>query len=251
MELQEITQFIKRKWQTVVAFTLVFAALALVVSVALPQKYKAEQRLLLVQSYAEDVDPYAATRSTEYLTNLLTEVMYSEKFLTDVTQSGFGVSEDLFPELPKKRKNFWEKTLRTRVVGDTGIIEVNIYHTDQYTADQLALAVGHVLRDSHGNYHSRGNAVVIQTIDQPTVSPRPVQPNIPLASGAGAVLGFIAGLSFIYLFPRKEVFFLKNDEQYRLSPARDHDWSKPIAEPRKFYEESTIKYPRFYSGLEA
>ena len=253
MELQDIIQFIKRKWQTVAVFALVLAGLAFMASVAMPQKYRAEQRLLLVQSYAEDVDPYAATRSTEYLTNLLTEVMYSEKFLGQVIDTGYGISNDLFPEVPKKRKKFWQKTIATRVIGDTGIIDVSVYHADSYVAEQLALAIGDVLTKQHGDYHSRGRAVVIQTIDQPTVSLKPVQPNIPLTTGAGAVLGVVAGLAFIYLFPNREIRLIVSREPYRLSPARGHDWSTPIAEPVEtqaasrsrapMYDVSELKYP--------
>ena len=236
---------VKRKWQAVILFMLLLAALAFVISVFQPQRYKAEQRLLLVQSYGEEVDPYAATRSTEFLTGLLSEVMYSEKFLSQVIASGYGVSDNLFPELPKKRKKFWKKTLRTRVIGDTGIMEVLVYNTDRYTTEQIALAVGHVLSTEHGQYHSRGNAVTIQTIDEATTSLRPAQPNIPLNTLAGAVLGVIAGLAFVYLFPKREIVFFPSGTE-RLVPATEPDWSNPVAEPKSIsdrYEPAELKTP--------
>lgn len=252
-----MTQFIKRKWQTVVVFVLVFTTLAFVFSVVQPQKYRSEQRFLAVSRFAEDVDPYAATRSTEHLTNLLSEVMYSQRFMDEVLSAGFALDEDIFPELPKKRKKAWQKTLGTRVLGDTGIIDVAIFHKDRFVAEQLALAVGYVLRTKHSDYHSRGNAVTIQIIDQPLTSLRPVQPNIPLNTAAGLALGIVASLAFIYLFPDKEFMFYEN-RQHRLVGVSEPDWSKPVAMPGNsltqdpvpvsIYESSEVKYPMNGSG---
>lgn len=251
MELQEMTQFIKRKWQTVVVFILVFATLAFVFSVVQPQKYSSEQRFLAVSRYAEDVDPYAATRSTEHLTNLLSEVMYSQRFMDDVLNAGFALDESVFPESTKKKIKSWQKTLSTRVVGDTGILEVKVYHKNRFVAEQLAMAVGHVLRNTHNEYHSRGGSVVIQTIDQPLTSVRPVQPNIPLNTAAGLALGLVASLAFIYLMPGKEFNFYEK-KNIRMVDATEPDWSKPIAVPQSrvaepvpalTYEQSEVKYP--------
>lgn len=211
MEMFEFVQFVRRKWQTVLAFVLSFVLLAFVGSIVQPQKYRAEQRFLVVQTYAEDVDPYAASRSTEYLTNLLSEVMFSQSFMNQALTSGYAIDRNYFPTEAKKLKKAWQKTVQTRVVGDTGILEVYVYHTDRYQAEQLALAIGQVLRTKHGQYHGRGTAVNIQTIDQPIVSLRPVQPDILINTLVGLVLGFIAGLAFVYAFPKRELHVLNSE----------------------------------------
>ena len=246
-----MTTFLKRKWQTVVLFMLVFATLAFVFSVVQPQKYRSEQRFLVVSAYAEDVDPYAATRSTEYLTNLLSEIMYSQNFLNEVMNSGYALDESIFPEDARKKKKAWAKSLRTRVLGDTGILDITIYHKDRFVTEQLALAVGAVLRTEHAQYHSRAGAVTIQTIDQPITSLRPVQPNILLNTVAGLALGILAGLAFIYLFPDKE-FKFSSKGSHRLVDATEPDWSTPLAIPSGMrevndtmavYEAAEMKYP--------
>ncbi len=245
MEIQELTSIIKRKWQTVLVFALVLGGLAFIVSVFLPQKFRADERLLLVQSHSADVDPYAATRSTEYLTGLFTEIMYSEKFVQQVVQSGFGVTQATFPSEAKEKREFWKKTLRVREKGDTGIIEISVYHQDKYLAEQLALAIGSVITNQHGEYHSRGNAVQIQTIDPVTVTEKPVEPSVPLNTLAGLGLGMIAGLAFIYLFPKKEVNFFAAYEPYNLVPAEEPNWNNPIAVPeiQPAYESSELQTP--------
>lgn len=254
MEIFDLKQFIKAKWQTLTVFVLVLTTLAFAFSLVQPQKYRSEQRFLVVSRYAEDVDPYAATRSTEYLSNLLSEVMYSQRFMNSVLTSGFAVDQSIFPELPKKRAKAWKKTLGTRVLGDTGIIDVSVYHKGRFTAEQLALAVGQVLRSQHSDYHSRGESVAIQTIDQPITSIRPVQPNILLNTAVGFALGLISGLAFVYLFPKREVDFIGR-EKHVLNGVREPDWSAPVAEPSivyenvqpmtvmEGYEASEFKYP--------
>lgn len=230
MEMYEIIKFLKRKWPTVAVFVLGTASLAFLFSIVQPQKYRAEQRFLVVQTYAEDVDPYAASRSTEYLTNLLSEVMYSQSFMNQVFTAGFGVDKNSFPAQDKKLKKAWQKAIRTRVLGDTGILDVSVYHEDRYQAEQLALAVGQVLRTKNSQYHGRGRAVQIQIIDQPIVSLRPEQPNILLNTAAGAVLGLMAGLAFIYLFP-KHAFRFGRDPYDLVVPTID-GLGAPIAMPR-------------------
>lgn len=252
MELYEITQFIKRKWQTITVFVLVFVVLAFVFSIVQPQKYRSEQRFLVVSRYAEDVDPYAATRSTEYLTGLLSEVMYSQRFMNEVLNAGFALDPSMFPEDPKKQKKEWKKTIRTSVVGDAGILDISVYNEDRYITEQLALAVGLVLRTQHGDYHSRGQAVNIQTIDQPITSTRPVQPNIPLNMVAGVVFGLVAGLAYVYLFPKRELKLFKRYDHV-LVGVQEPDWSRPMAVPTmklqnksmpaSLYEDSKMKYP--------
>lgn len=247
MELHEMIQFVKRKWQTVAVFVLVAASLAFVFSIVQPQKYSATQRFLVVQKYAEDVDPYAASRATEYLTNLLSQVMYSQSFMNQALSAGYGIDKSAFPSEPKKQKKAWQKTLSTRVLGDTGILEVTVYFTDRYKAEQLALAVGQVLRTKHAQYHGAGSSVTIQTIDQPITSLHPVDPNIALNTAIGAVLGLIASFAFIYLFPKREIQLRKRGE--RLISRGMPDWSKPLATPSQpfghdFTAEATeIKMP--------
>lgn len=211
MEMFEFVQFVRRKWQTVLAFVLAFTVLAFFGSLVQPQKYRAEMRFLVVQTYAEDVDPYAASRSTEYLTSLFSEVMYSQSFMNQAFVSGYTVDRAEFPTEAKKLKKAWQKTVQNRVLGDTGILEVSVYHTDRYQAEQIALAIGQVLRTKHSQYHGRGTSVNIQTIDQPIVSLRPVQPDVLVNSLAGLAFGLIAGLAFVYAFPKRELHIIPSE----------------------------------------
>lgn len=258
MELQELTQFLKKKWQILTAIVLVFVIIGVIASLAQPRKYRSEQRFLFVQQFDQDVDPYAASRSTEYLTNLMAEVMYSQLFFDQVVKSSITIDQSAFPLEAKDRQKAWKKTLRTNSHGDTGILDVTVYSKDRYQAEQISLAIAQVLKNNHGQFHSRGNSVAVQTIDSAITSLRPVQPNIPLNLGAGAVLGLILGLAFIYLMPDVEWTFGTFKRTPKMNPPREPDWAKPLAVPmaevkqtvqlqsmpRSMYEEADVKLPR-------
>ena len=203
MTPNELRQFISQKWQTLMTFVLVFVVFALMITVVQPKKYKSEQRFLVLQELAQDVDPYAATRSTEYITNLFSKVMYSQDFQDKVIASSSQLSEDLFASEPKERAKDWKKTVSTSVEGDSGILEVAIYFPDRFQARELSFAVANVLKSSHQNYHSRGDSIQIKTIDAPITSVLPDQPNVPLNLLAGLVLGIIFAGIFIFLFPSR------------------------------------------------
>jgi len=248
MELTELTSLLKRKWQTLVVFMVVFTLIALFVSLVQTRKYRSEERFLVLQNYAEDVDPYAVTRSTEYLTGLLGEVIYSQSFMSKVIDQG--IPKSLFPSDEKKAQKAWKKMVRVRVLGDAGMLEVSVYNQDRFRADQIALAIGEVLQTNSSQYHSRGDSVVISVIDGPITSIKPVTPNVPLNTGAGMVAGLLMGLAFIYLYPSKELHFVPNVE---FNAIREHDWTQPMAQPvlaetnlqlqPMMYESADLKHP--------
>ena len=240
MDMQELLNFLKRKWQTIVVFMLAAAVLAFLFSIVQPQNYRADQRFLVVEKYAENVDPYAATQSTQYLTDLLSQVMYSQSFMNQVLSAGYGIDKSSFPSEPQELQKAWQKALSTRVVGDTGILEVSVYFNDRYKTEQLALAVGQVLRTDNGQYHGHGNDVTIQTIDQPITSLYPVEPNLALNTGIGALVGLVIALGFVYLFPKREIHFRRLRASYRLLDRGSQDWSKPLATPKSFSRLSEL-----------
>jgi len=252
MEIHEITQFIKSKWQTMLVCVIGFIGLALLFSLVQPVKYRSEQRFLIVQEYAEDVDPYAVSRSTEQLTNLFSQVMHSQKFFNSVIANG--VDSALFPTEEKKRQKKWQKTLRANSVGDTGLLEVTVYQRDRFQADHIARAVANVLVEQNGQYHSRGESVSIEVIDGPITSVRPVQPNIPLNVAVGAILGLIFSLAFIYLFPKKEFDVVPKfvDQPLHLAGI-DHMYQQPspAGQAPWMYEVADLKHPRKTKSIEA
>jgi capsular polysaccharide biosynthesis protein len=220
MEFFDFIKLIKRKRGTIA--TLVFLIVVITVGLSLlnPLKYSAHSRLLVVQNTA-GTDPYTVSKSNEYLGNLFSEVVHSSSFYNFVLESQYDIDHNYFSGNYDKQIRAWQKTVQTRALNDTGIIEINVYHTDPNQAQQIALAINEVLISKNSNYQGSGQAIKVNIIDQPLVSSYPVKPNLIQNSVLALAGGLMFSLFFIYLFP---------EERYnvRLWTARRHKKLKPI-----------------------
>ncbi|MHB8903518.1 MAG: YveK family protein, partial [Patescibacteria group bacterium] len=158
MEFFDFLKLLKRKKGTI--FTLVFVILVLSLGLSLlsPLKYSAKSSLLVVQN-TNGVDPYTVSKSNEYLGNLFSQVAYSGSFYNLVIDSPYDIDKNYFSGDYNKQIKTWEKTISTKTLSDTGIIEVNIYHPNPYQAQQIALAVNDILINKNSNYQGGGQSI--------------------------------------------------------------------------------------------
>lgn len=203
MEFGEFIKLTGRKKQTI--FTIVFLAVILTItaSLAFPMKYSVRSRLLVIQN-ASTSDAYSLSKSNEYLGNLLAEVVHSSSFYTQVVSSGsYGVDSNYFSGSYSSQIKKWQKTVATKTAGDTGIIEITVFHTDIQEARRIAYGVNDILINQNKNYHGSDN-VRVSIIDQPLVSTFPVKPNIAYNALAAFITSLIFSLFYIYIFPEKK-----------------------------------------------
>ncbi len=202
MEFQEFIKLIRKKGQTIFTIMLVLVVLVLTASLLSPLKYGVKSRLLVVQN-TSNTDAYSLSRSNEYLGNLFAEVAYSSSFYDQVRASKYNVDRNYFTGDYSQQIKKWRKTVQTRTQGDTGIIEVNIYHPQVSEARKISLAVNDILINKNQDYQG-GQNVKISIIDQPLASNYPVKPNLPV-NGFTALFGsFVFALIYIYVFPEEK-----------------------------------------------
>ncbi|MEK7097644.1 MAG: hypothetical protein AAB906_02245 [Patescibacteria group bacterium] len=207
MEINEFFKLIGKRKQTIFAIVLLFVFVASVLTLIQPLRYESRSKLLVLQDFGDNFDPYSAAKSNEYLSNLLARITTSEVFFEEMADSGFNVDGKYFSDRADKKLKIWEKTVVAKAFNDSGIISVNIYHTDRYQTEQIARAVNYVLKTKNSQFYAGGSSVNIKVIDEPIVSKWPVKPNAPLNIGFAVILGFISGLFYIYILP---------DEKYSL-----------------------------------
>jgi capsular polysaccharide biosynthesis protein len=218
MSFGEYLTLLGRKKKTIISVIIIFTLLSAVITFFMPFKYSAQSKLLVMQNNTQGLDPYNVSRSNEYVTSVLGQVVNSNSFLNDVLNAGFNINREYFTDNVDQQIKIWDKTVKSKSVNDAGIINITVYHTDKNQADQIVRAINNVLKANNKNYHSLGDKVDIKVIDQPIVSSKPVTPNIPLNLALGFVFGLIFALSFIYLFP---------EEQYNLSMVPFKEYEKP------------------------
>lgn len=203
MESMDFSKLLRRKAGTI--FTIVFVTVVITVGASLlfPLKYGAQSRLLVVQNTAGN-DPYTISRSNEYLGNLLSQVVYSGSFYNLVLESSYNIDRGYFSGVYRDQLKTWNRTVKTRTISDTGIIEINVYHANPAQAQQIALAVNDVLINKNSLYQGGGQSVKINIIDQPLVSSYPVKPNIPRNSVIALVGSLVMAVFYIYLWPEEK-----------------------------------------------
>lgn len=202
MELETLIKNLKKRKSLLLSITLLVLALVAVITFLQPLKYSVKSRLLIAQNIS-GADPYTVSKSNQYLSNLFSQVIYSSSFFDLVNNAGYNIDDSYFGYNYKRQMKTWKKTVRARSVGDTGILEVYVYHPNTYQAQQISLAVNHVLINQSSNYQKAGNHVSISVIDQPLTSNYPVKPNIILNLIFGLIIGLSSTILYIYLFPIK------------------------------------------------
>ena len=209
MEFNEFLNLIKRKKQTILTLIFVFVMLTIVVSLAQTMKYSVKSRLLVVQNAAGN-DAYSLSKSNEYLGNLFAEVVYSSSFYDQVIASKYNVDNNYFSGSYNQQIEKWQKTVKTKTQGDTGIIEVYVYHPQASEANKIALAVNDILINNNQNYQG-GQNIKVNIIDQPITSNYPNTPNIFVNIAAALFGSFIISLFYIYIFPEEKynLYFFK------------------------------------------
>jgi len=197
-------ELIRSKTQTIFVVMLIFLALTMILTLIQPLKYKTVSKILIIQNFSKETDPYAASRSNQYLSSVLSEVIRSNSFYQEVLNAGYEIEKTYFLQdglVPTDELTAWQRTVSSRPIGDTGVIQVDVYHTSREQAEQISKAVNFVMKARHQNYHGSGDRVSIKVIDDPNTSNFPVKPNIILNTGLALIFGLIFSLAYIYLFP--------------------------------------------------
>jgi capsular polysaccharide biosynthesis protein len=199
----EFTDFIKllgRKKGTILTVVLIIVLLTLGLSLLSPLKYSSQSRLLVVQNTTGN-DPYVISKSNEYLGNLFAQVVYSGSFYNLVMDSPYDINKSYFSGNYNEQMKTWNKTVETKTISDTGIIEINVYHPNSYQAQQISLAINDILMNKNSNYQGNGQAVKVNIIDQPLVSNYPVKPNLLENFFVALASGLLLSIFYVYLFP--------------------------------------------------
>ncbi|MDD5527477.1 MAG: hypothetical protein PHO56_00685 [Patescibacteria group bacterium] len=207
MNIHQFLNLIGKKKQTFVSLLIIFLAIAIIFSAVQPFKYDSNMKLLTIISFKQDIDPYTASRSNQYLSNLLANIVSSGSFFEKIKQSGFNIDTNYFQGSEKQQIKKWNKTVKAKSIADTGIISIDVYHTDRAQAEEIAKAVSYTLQTTNSQYHGFGDGVTLKIIDQPITSNYPVQPNLPLNLSLAIAFAFIFSLCYIYLFPEEKYDF--------------------------------------------
>jgi len=204
MSIQQFVKLILNKKQTLFSLLVVCLSIAIIFSAVQPFKYGSSLNLLTVISMKDTTDPYVASRSNEYLSSLLARVTSSSSFFDQVMSSNFNIDKNYFSGTDKQKMKKWTKTVEAKSIADSGIIAINVYHTDRAQAEEIAKAVAYTLETNNAQYHGLGDTVAIKEIDKPITSTFPVKPNVLINLSLAISFAILLFLGYIYLFPEEK-----------------------------------------------
>lgn len=202
MNSQDFKELLKRKIGSIMTLTFLILVIVLGLSLLQTIKYSAKTKLLVVQN-SVGLDSYAVSRSNEYLGRLFSQVAYSGSFYNLVLNSQYKVDHNYFNGSYAEQIKLWRKTVSTRTLADTGIVEIEVYHPNPEQARVIALAVNDVLMNQNENFQGGGEAVRVSVLDQPLVSDYPDHPNLVYNFFFALAAGLVFSVIFIYLFPER------------------------------------------------
>lgn len=252
MEFNQFWQILISKKQTFFSIMLIALVLVLTISVISPIKYSAQSRVLVMQE-GTSTDAYTLSRTNEYLGNLFSQIIYSSSFFDLVIKNNnYQVDNNYFGIQQSEQLKKWRKTINTRSYGDTGIIQINVYHPAPQQARQIALSVNDTLT-THGYKYSGNENIKINVIDQPLVSSRPTKPNIPYTIAITIISSFVLALIFIYIFPEKKydlnLFSRKKRKKEKINNNDNSTINQAKEEKQEDIVEKSSKLDDYYKEL--
>jgi capsular polysaccharide biosynthesis protein len=226
MKFTEFLKNCKKRRKNIIIITFVIFIVFLFSVIIQPFDYKATSKLLVIQK-DDKSDAYNISRSNQFISGLLAEIVYSDSFFDEVMAKNANIQPGVFSAKLNERRLEWKDAVDTKAIGDTGIIEINTYQRDKKIAEQISMGIAEVLRTNHAAYHGLGDKIEVKIIDRTTVSDWPMRPNIILDLLAGIICGILLGGAFVYFFPDKELRIVrqKNNpaQEYVFSDIADSD----------------------------
>jgi len=221
---ETLSKKIRRKWQTVMILTFIVVAIAFSVSIFMPAKYSSEMKMIIIQNHtSSDVDAFSAAKSAEYLSDILSNVVYTESFIQNMFDAPMEVTKD-FSHSSEERMKIWKKTVDVSKENNTGILTIATYDPSREEAQNIAESIAWALNIRGTKYHGGGKNIKIQIIDGPITSEKPATPNIWVNTLLALIVGFAGAVATVHFFDDFELnLFKRREKDNKKSDKKDDD----------------------------
>jgi hypothetical protein len=158
--------------------------------------YSAQSDFLIVQADASNKDFYTLFKSSEYLGKVLSEAMYSDRFIQAALDTG-KIQDTVLPIGGSDRIDAWKKMIVVNRNAELGMLSVQVRAQSERDAVKTIQAVDEVLVGQNALFRAGDEkSVEIRTLSGPIVRRTPSIERIVLSVGAAFILGM--ALSYTY-----------------------------------------------------
>ncbi|MDD5083319.1 MAG: hypothetical protein PHT88_00080 [Candidatus Moranbacteria bacterium] len=210
MENIEFFGAVKRRMGFIVLAALFVGVASFLFLIFSQEAFKVRTDFLVTQSNGSSQDFYAMSRSSEYVGKVLSEAIYSERFLDAVVETG-KVSASSFPMDKNDKLERWSEEVRVNKNLELGMIQVEVFHDDQKEAVRISQAIADVLTQK--NHLFRGGeekSVEVRVLTGPITENNPSVAQLIMVAIGGFLFGGL--LSLAWIFMRTEMFPKRSEE---------------------------------------
>ncbi len=169
---------------------------------------RATTDLLVVQSSGNVSDYYTMSKSADYLSGILIESIYSEKFLAEM-KTVDSSAVDFLPVDKADRLKAWQKTVSLKKNVNAGIISAEVFGDSSKQTVKISNALIDVLTNKYSLFLGQGQSIEIKVLSGPIAEKNPTLAQIILVSIGGFIIGVL--LNCLWIFYRE-----KDDKTGRL-----------------------------------
>lgn len=200
---------IKARFGWIVLTSILIAAASFLFLIMTQSAFKVRTDFLITQSNSGSQDFYSLSRSAEYAGKVLSEAVYSERFVEAVVETG-KVRSDFLPADKKERLDQWSEMIKIQKNLELGMIQVSVLHDNQRDALQISQAVADVLTQKNSQFRGGDeNSVSVRILSGPIIEKNPSIIEIILVFIGGFLFGML--LSIFWIFIKTEVLHVSED----------------------------------------
>jgi len=214
-------QLAKKQLKTAILAGLFLGAVSFLVLIVSQKSFRSSTDMLIVQNQEGTADYYAMSRSVDYLSNILSQTIYSEKFLDETVATG-KISAGLFSGDQAQKLKTWQKIISIKKNSTAGILSLEVFGDTVKQTKDISDGALDVLINKNSMFLGANQNLKIQILSGPIVEKNPSVEQIVLASLAGVVIGMI--LVFMFALYRSQIGNIKEENQIEMYPLEDENY---------------------------
>ncbi len=187
-----MTNFLALLWEkkgSIFLFGIFVAAAVFFTETALSPRYAVRTDFMVVQSSGSQ-DFYTLFKSSEYLGKVLSESIYSERFINAVIETGKVSPQGFLPTDKRERLKSWRSMVSIEKNVELGMLSVIVKADTEREAGKVMEALSDVLINRNKEFRGGDEkAVEIRVLSGPIADRNPTPKDLLTLS----VLGFLAG----------------------------------------------------------
>ena len=198
MSFSSLFTLLKQKVGALILSGVLCAAVAFAGMIAFSMRFQSSMDFLVVQSNTQGQDFYSLFKSSEYLSKVLSEAIYSERFIDAVLETG-KINGQFLPVNKKERLDEWREMVEVQKNLELGVLSVTVKSDNDRDAARVISAVSEVLIEKNSLFRSGDDKnVEVRVLSGPILETQPTFKKILMTIASGFFLGiFLASFLII------------------------------------------------------